>query len=72
LFDIDDRNPALKEIHRKDIQHEQQKYAYDNDIVDEFEKCLFYKYIDGDQSEDQETDKEIADEISQIMRYRFR
>jgi len=65
------RDPALKKIHREDVEHEQKEYSGYNDVADNFENNVFDEIVDDDYSENNQTDKKIADEIAEIVREYF-
>ncbi len=67
MFDVQKRYPTLEERHREDIEDEEQKYSAYNDIDDKLDEISIDQKVDGYQSEDDETDDEIADEISEIV-----
>ena len=61
---IKDRYSTLKQIHRSDIQEEEEKEdRYDN-IIYNFDECFFDQHIDHHQAQDNQTEKKIAYEIS--------
>lgn len=45
LFDVQKRYPALKKIHRKNVEYKQQKYSWNNDVIYDFEDNIFYQNI---------------------------
>lgn len=67
MIHIQDRDPALEEIHSEDVEDEQQKYSHDDDIIDEFYEIFFDQDIDRYQSEQDQAYQEITDERAQIM-----
>jgi len=64
LTHIQDREPALEEIHREDVENKQQKYARKKYIDNNFYKCFFDQSVDGNQAKQNQTYQKIADKIS--------
>ncbi len=67
LLEVDERESALEKEHRERVEDEEQQDQDHEEIIHEFHYRFLDQRIDGDQSEDDETDHEIADKIADVI-----